>query len=174
MCHSDLCGQNRQVPGAMGQSPLGCCCSHSEGQGVPPTLSPDEGTHTRPHATRGLLPPPQAMEDQGGCTPGLGEKSSQDPNPKAYGPLSLTIVFVQRCPRNLLVSAPGHPAPNWCQRLQILVFSKVLSVNFLHASVPGHSSLFLQKPLDVGLDGVENVMCKYWFGLIFSILISNW
>ena len=37
----------------------------------------------------------------------------------------------------------------------------------------GHSSLFLQKPLDVGLDGVENVMCKYWFGLVFSILISN-
>lgn len=55
-----------------------------------------------------------------------------------------------------------------------MVFSKVLSVNFLHASVQGHSSLFLQKPLDVGLDGVENVMCKYWFGLIFSILISNW
>lgn len=26
----------------------------------------------------------------------------------------------------------------------------------------------------MGLDGVENIMCKYWFGLIFSILISNW
>lgn len=26
----------------------------------------------------------------------------------------------------------------------------------------------------VGLDGVENVTCKYWFGLIFSILLGNW
>lgn len=53
-------------------------------------------------------------------------------------------------------------------------FPKKSSFYFLHATVQGHSSLFLQKPLDMGLDGVENVMCKYWFGLVFSILISNW
>lgn len=38
----------------------------------------------------------------------------------------------------------------------------------------GCLSLSLQKPLDVGLDGVENVACKYWFGLIFSVLLGNW
>lgn len=26
----------------------------------------------------------------------------------------------------------------------------------------------------MGLDEVENVTCKYWFDLGFSILISNW
>lgn len=35
------------------------------------------------------------------------------------------------------------------------------SFYFLHATVQGHSSPFLQKPLNMGLDGVENVMCKY-------------
>lgn len=53
-CHSDLCGQSRQADGAMGQSPLGSHCSHPRGQGAPPRLSPSEGIHTRPQATRGL------------------------------------------------------------------------------------------------------------------------
>lgn len=26
----------------------------------------------------------------------------------------------------------------------------------------------------MGLDGVENVTCKYWFGSVFSILLGNW
>jgi len=48
-----------------------------------------------------------------------------------------------------------------------LVFSKVLEclLPAFHCARP--LTTVLQKPLDVGLNGVENVMCKYWFGLIF-------
>lgn len=73
--HRVTCGYSRQARGAMCQGPAGMPCSHPRGQGAPPRLSPGEGTHNRPQAIRGLLPPTRAAVGQGVCTPSLGEKS---------------------------------------------------------------------------------------------------
>lgn len=66
---------------------------------------------------------------------------------------------------------PSSPQP--VSEASDLGFQLSPSFCFLHATGQGHSSLFLQKPLDMGLDEVENVTCKYSFDLGFSILISN-
>lgn len=137
-------------------------CSHHKGPGAPPGFSPREEIHHRPPATRGLLPPPHAAEGQGVCTPSLGGKSSWDLNPAAYRPLSLTIVLVQDCPLPSLSQRLAARPPAGVRRSRS--WFSIKSQSLLSATVQGHSSLLLQKPLDTELDGVENVVCKYSFG----------
>lgn len=109
-----------------GPSPSGMPCSHLRGQGAPPRLSPGEGIHNRPQATRGLLLPPRATEGQGVHTPSLEGEILVRPEPcglwtrSALPSSSSKIDFA--IPH---VSASGRPAPSQCQRLQILVSYKV-------------------------------------------------
>lgn len=85
---------------------------------APLRLFPAEGNHTRPQATRGLLPPPRAAESQGGL-----EKGPHRPEPQGLG----TIQPYHRPPSGLscisIVSAPGSCGPSRCCKLQVLVFS---------------------------------------------------
>lgn len=74
LCPSDLGGRAGQPVEPRVRSPLGCCCSHPQGRGVPPRSSPGEGIHTGPQAARGLLPPPRAAGVQG-ATVSPGQKS---------------------------------------------------------------------------------------------------
>lgn len=99
-------------------------CSHPRDQRAPSRFSPGEGIHNRPQATRGLLPPPRATEGRGVCIPGLGEKSSRDLNPAAYGPLSLTIVLVQDCPCHPCCVSTRPPGPQPVSELPDRGFQK--------------------------------------------------